>query len=129
MKAALSILAAALCAMPALADTGEDTPRVTVCAQSLPPLSANGVGPRGGPSPEYIASIFDRTAIGEWFREFLRSEDTGYVPGGSRPPAVNPDPDPELPAVPLAGSGSMMLGAAGFLGLMMAAATMFRRVK
>ena len=127
MKPILPLLAAMLCAAPALADTGEDTPRVTVCAQSLPPLSENGVGPRGAPSPEYIAMMFDKTAIGQWIRDFLQDEGSGYVPGGTRPPVVHPDPDPDLPAVPTGSSGSMMLGAAGLLGLVMAAAAMFRR--
>lgn len=131
MKRTLSLIAAALLAGPALADTGEDTPRVIYMpCTAQPDLSENGVGPRGAPSPEYIATMFDRTALGEWIRDFLKDETTGYIPGGSRPVVrPEPEPTPELPAVSIGSTRSLMLGGLGLLGAMMAGGAIFRRKK
>ena len=110
----IGLLALATCARAATG--GADTP-IYQCFD-LPPLSENGVGPRGAPaaiSSEFVAIPSVYTGFTDAFFAGLTP---GYLPGGKPRPEVVPPPGSDLPAVPLAHSLSYsILALAVLIGL------------
>ncbi|RWR28812.1 PEP-CTERM sorting domain-containing protein [Sinirhodobacter populi] len=105
----VGLLALATCAHAATG--GSDSPLVTVCVDSLPPLSENGVGPRGAPA----ASSSDFGAIPGVYAgftdTFFANLTPGYVTGGKFRPEVVTPPGSDLPAVPVPATAALILSA------------------
>ncbi|MFC3059486.1 hypothetical protein [Paenirhodobacter populi] len=95
------VLVSALATCAHAATGGADTP-IYQCFD-LPPLSANGIGPRGEPSDTYLAMVQERNA--RELVEFIDSLTPAYITGGSGrgngSPATAAPASPALPSVDL----------------------------